>query len=180
MFTERIAFLLCNSKLCFLIFSKKILGVDIFSTNNQVRPWVRQNFPNFLFSRVSEMFSFQSLEFFLEKTGIFELAKFSQKSWKEVWKFKFGKSFDINQNCMSVLKISKKLVKIWNLMKKNPVFEFWDFGSKSLEIVWKKFRKVWKLFNSKLSENYKKMTFNTNFENWEKLVLTQKSTQKFG
>ncbi len=67
---------------------------------------------------------------------------------------------------------------------KNPVFgsksseKFRNFGKfvtfgKSLE-------KVWKFGNSELSENYKKMTFNLKFENLEKLVLTRKSTRKFG
>jgi len=72
---------------------------------------------------------------------------------------------------------------------KKPVF-----GSKRLEKARKKFRKVpkqgfpnilnfrkfWKLFYFKLSENYKKMTLNLNFENREKLVPTRKLTQKFG
>jgi hypothetical protein len=40
--------------------------------------------------------------------------------------------------------------------------------------------KVWKLSFSKLSKNYEKMTLNLNFESHEKLVPTQKPTQKFG
>jgi len=41
---------------------------------------------------------------FSEKNGIFELAKFSRKSSE--------KSLDINQNCTSISKISKKLRKV--------------------------------------------------------------------
>ena len=41
-------------------------------------------------------------------------------------------------------------------------------------------RKIQKLFYSKLSENYKKMTLKSNFGNLKKLVPTQKLTQMFG
>jgi len=41
-------------------------------------------------------------------------------------------------------------------------------------------QKFWKLFYSELSENYEKMTLNSNFENHEKLVPTRKPTRKFG
>jgi len=44
-----------------------------------VRPYVRRNFLNFSFLRVSEMFSCQISEIFW-KNGIFELTKFSWKS----------------------------------------------------------------------------------------------------
>ncbi len=41
-------------------------------------------------------------------------------------------------------------------------------------------RKFQKLFFSEISENYEKMMLNLNFGNCEKLVPTQKPTQKFG
>jgi len=50
----------------------------VISSVQKLRPCVRRNFPNFLISRASEMFGFQSLEIF-QKKGIFKLAKFSQK-----------------------------------------------------------------------------------------------------
>jgi hypothetical protein len=58
---------------------------------------------------------------------------------------------------------------------------------KSLEKV-RKVRKqgfpnVWKLqklFYSEISENYEKMTLNSNFGNRKKLAPTRKLTQKFG
>ncbi len=59
------------------------------------------------------------------------------------------------------------------------------FG-KSLEISETDFsecseiRKFRKFGNSELSENFEKMTFNSKFENREKLVPTQKPTRKFG
>ncbi len=43
-----------------------------------------------------------------------------------------------------------------------------------------KVQKFWKLGITELSENYEKMTFNSKFENHEKLVPTQKPTRKFG
>ncbi len=75
------------------------------------------------------------------------------------------------KNCFCVKKFGK-------IQKK-----FGKFGKKigkSSEKVQKKFRKVRILGISELSENYKKMTFNSKFENHEKLVLTRKPTQKFG
>jgi len=45
-----------------------------------LRPCVRRKFPNFSFSRVSEMFGFRSSEIFWKKNGIFELAEFSRKT----------------------------------------------------------------------------------------------------
>jgi hypothetical protein len=44
----------------------------------------------------------------LEKTEIFELVKFWQKVWKKFGNFSLENSSDINQNCMSISKISKK------------------------------------------------------------------------
>ncbi len=58
---------------------------------------------------------------------------------------------------------------------------------KSSEKVWKhgfpnfrNLRKIRNLFYSELSKNYEKMTLNSNFENREKLVWTQKFGLKFG
>ncbi len=52
-----------------------------------VRPCVRQNFPNFSFLQVSEMFGCRSSEIFRKKP-------------------------DINRNCTSISKISKQLLKV--------------------------------------------------------------------
>jgi len=72
--------------------------------------------------------------------------------------------------------ISKKLRKVWVFESKNPVF-----GSISLEKIRKQgFPNFRKLFYSKLSKNYEKMTLNSNFGNCQKLVRTQKLTRKFG
>ena len=68
-------------------------------------------------------------------------------------------------------KVWKNSEKVWKVWKKDQKM----FG-KSSEKVWK-FRK---LGISELSENYEKMTFNSKFENHEKLVPTQKPTRKFG
>ncbi len=78
------------------------------------------------------------------------------------------------------------------ILKKNYVkFEFFGQktlfqGQKSLEKVWKFWKQVFpnvrkfrKFGNSELSENYKKMMFNSKFKNREKLVPTQKPTRKF-
>jgi hypothetical protein len=81
------------------------------------------------------------------------------------------------------LKLNKNTLflgqKVWKNSEKS--LESWE---KRSEKVWKKFgkslEKVRKLGISELSENYKKMTFNSKFENHEKLVLTRKPTQKFG
>ncbi len=52
---------------------------------------------------------------------------------------------------------------------------------KRSESVRKKFGKsLEKVGISELSENYENMTFNSKFENHEKLVPTRKPTQKFG
>jgi len=58
------------------------------------------------------MFGCQSLEIFWKKTEFSNLQIFCKNVQKKVWKFKFGKSSDINHNCMSISKISKKLHKI--------------------------------------------------------------------
>jgi len=59
------------------------------------------------------MFGCQNTVFFLEKNGIFELAKFFAKKFRK----KFGnlsweKSHNINQKFTSISKISKKLCKV--------------------------------------------------------------------
>jgi hypothetical protein len=41
-------------------------------------------------------------------------------------------------------------------------------------------QKIQNLFYSELSENYEKMTFNSNYEKCKKLVPTQKPNQMFG
>jgi len=129
---------------------------------DRIRLCVRRKFLNFLFPRVSEKFVFSKFRNFLEITVFFELAKILQK--------KFGKKYGNN---------------------------FLFFGQKTLFLgqkVWKKFgkvqkkrfpnirnlRKFRKLFYSKLSKNYEKMTLNSNFENREKLIPTWKPTRKFG
>jgi len=82
--------------------------------------------------------------------------------------------------------------------EKNPVF--WSKSSEKVQknsenlenlekvrkfqkLVFPNVRKFWKFRkfgNSELSENYEKMTFNSKFENREKLVPTRKPTRKFG
>ncbi len=48
-------------------------------TSIWLRPCERQNFPNFSYSHVSELFGFRSSEFFLEKPGISEFIKKSSE-----------------------------------------------------------------------------------------------------
>ncbi len=48
------------------------------------------------------------------------------------------------------------------------------------KLVFPNVRKFRKFGNSELSENYEKMTFNSNFGNYEIFVPTWKPTQKFG
>jgi len=96
--------------------------------------------------------------------------------------------------------LEKNDVKFEVLGQKNPVF--WSqstekfgkkFGKESSVISEKvqkfrklvfptvqKFWKFWKFGNSELSENYKKMMFNSNFRNYEIFVPTRKPTRKFG
>jgi len=124
------------------------------------------------------------LEVFQKKTEFSNSQNFGKKVWKKVWKFKFGKSLDINQNCMSISKISKNYVKFEFLSKKKQFLSKKNlvFGSKSLEKA-RKFRKSSETgFSecSEISENYEKMPLNSKFENREKLVPTRKPTQKFG
>ncbi len=116
----------------YCVFNRKQCHICVLA----LMPYVRQNFPNFSFSRVSEMFGCQSSEIFRKKNRIFELAKFLRK---------FGnlsseKSSGINWNCTSISKFLKNLHKVW-------VFE-----SKTLFLgqkVWKKFgnRVFWILQN---------------------------------
>jgi len=56
-----------------------------------LRPYKSQNFLNFLFSLVSEMFSFQKFRNFLEIYGFFQTCKNFEK---KVWKLKFGNNFE--------------------------------------------------------------------------------------
>ncbi len=86
----------------------------------KIRPCVRWKFPNFLFSRVSEMFGFLSSEFFWKKPEFSNKRNFRETVRKKVRKFKFGKKFS----------------KIWGFRAKNPVFR-----SKSLEKFGKNFGK---------------------------------------
>ncbi len=89
-----------------------------------LRPCVRRNFTNFLFSRVSEMFGCWSLE----KPEFSNLRYFCKKVRKKV-----------RILTKIVRQFWKKLLKVWIFKSKNPVF-----GSKSSEKIRKKFRKVWK------------------------------------
>jgi hypothetical protein len=90
-----------------------------------------------------------------------------RKSSEKVWKFKFGKKFDINQNCMSISKISKNYVK-FELLSQKTLFlgqKVWKKFGKSLEKVWKKFgkslEKVWKKFGNRVFQTF------GNFGNFE-------------
>ncbi len=71
-----------------------------------VRPCERQNFPNFSFSRVLEMFGFWSSVIYLEISGFFELAKISQKSSEKVQKLKFL-SNDMRETLSIVVRVEK-------------------------------------------------------------------------
>jgi hypothetical protein len=77
------------------------------------------------------------------------------------------------------------LVKKFGKVQKKIWKKFRNFG-KSSEISETGFSEcleiseIWKFGNSELSKNYKKMMLNSKFENREKLVPTQKPTQKFG
>ncbi len=93
----------------------------------QLRPCVRRNFSNFLFLQVSEMFGCQSSEFFWKKPEIF-----AKKFGKKFGNLSLEKNLDINQNCTSISKISKKLCKVWGFESKKPCFWVKKFG-KSLE-----------------------------------------------
>jgi len=141
--------------------------------NLALRPCVRQNFPNFLFSRVLKMFGCQSSEKFWKNWNFWTRKIFAKKFGKSL-----EKSSDINQNCTSILKILKKLWKFEFLSQKTLFLgqKVW----KNSETGFPNIRKFWKLFYSKISENYEKMMLNSNFGNREKLVPTQKLTQKFG
>jgi len=149
-----------------------------------LRPCVRRNLTNFSFSWVLEMFGCWSLEIFQRKTGIFELANFLRKSLEKSLEIESSeKSLDIKQNCTSISKILKKLRKVWVYESKKTLL----LGQKVLKKFGKvrkqgfpNIRKFRKLFYSELSENYEKVTLNSNFGNREKLVPTQKPTQKFG
>ncbi len=154
----------------------------------KIRPCIRQNFPNFLFSRVSEMFGCQSSEFFWKKTEFLNSRNFFVKMLGKKFENLISEiSLGINRNCTSIPNFLKKLCIVWVFESKNPVFESKNpvFVSKSLVKVRKKIRKYWKqgfpnirkfqkLFYSEISENYEKMTLNSNFGNCEKLVPTRK------
>jgi len=157
----------------------------------------------------SELFFFASFRnvrlskfgIFLEKNGIFELAKLSQKFfWKKFGNLSSEKSSDINQSCTTISKISKKLGKVWVYCKQLAWVETFSASVIRVGQIYSKFlsqktlflrqkvqkqgfpnvQKFRKLFYSKLSKNYEKMTFNSNFKNLEKLVPTQKPSRKFG
>ncbi len=116
----------------------------------EIRPCIRQNFPNFSFLRDSEMFGCQSSEIFRKKTEFLNSWNFCEK----VRKFKFGKSSDINQNCTSISKILKKLLKVWVFESKTlflgqKVWKSLETGfSKCSEIseiiLFQTFQKLWK------------------------------------
>jgi hypothetical protein len=114
-----------------------------------LRPCVRWKFPNFSFLRVSEMFGCWSSEFFWKKQNFQTRKIFAKKFGKKFGNLSLEKSLYINQYCMSILKILKKLCKVWIFESKNPVF-----GLKSLEMFWKvqksseKFGKVQKVQKS--------------------------------
>jgi len=95
------------------------------------------------------MFGCQSLEIFWKKTDFLNSWNFCEKVQKKVGKFKFGKGSDINQNCTSISKISKKLHIVLSFLVKQSCFWVKKFG-KSLVKVWKSLEKFGK--NRKSSE----------------------------
>jgi len=153
----------------------------------QIRPCFRRNFPNFLFSRVSEMFGCRSLKFFFGKNRNFWTREiFTKKFGKKFRNLSSEKSLGINRSCTSISKISKKLWKVWVFESKNSVF-----ASKSLEKVRKSLEKfvnrVFRTFGNfgncsipNFPKITKKMTLNSNFGNHEKLIPTRFLTRKFG
>jgi len=154
---------------------------------SNVRPRVRRKFPNFSFSRVSDMFGFRSPEIFRKKTEFSNSRNFRVKVRKKV------RNSSSVKNSVIIQKFWKNDVKFEVLGQKTLFFgqKVWKSSEKSSEKV-RKFRKKFGNFgnwffrmfgnfeNSKLSENYKKMTFNSNFGNYEIFVPTRKPTRKFG
>jgi len=114
----------------------------------KVRPCIRRNFPNFLFSRVSELFGCRS---FGKNRNFRTREIFAKKFGKKFGNLSLEKGSDINQNCTSNSKNLKKLCKICVFESKNTVFWVKKFG-KSLEKVQKQgftnSWKFWKLFYS--------------------------------
>jgi len=99
---------------------------------------------------------------FSEITCFFELAKISQKSLEK--SLEAISCFWVKKPCFWFKKFKKTLEKV----RKQGFPNIWNL------------EKFWKLFYSKLSKNYEKMTLNLNLENCEKLVPTRKPTQTFG
>jgi len=116
---------------------------SFFKEHILVRPCVRQNFPNFSFSRVSEKFGCRSSEIFRKKTEFLNSQNCCEKVWKKVQKFKFGKKFGNYSKMYVNFKNFKKVCKVWVFESKKPVF-----GSKSLDMVRKKFGKVQEKFGN--------------------------------
>jgi hypothetical protein len=88
-----------------------------------IRPCIRWNFPNFLFSCVSEMFSSQNSKKFWKKEEFLNLQNFRKKFWKKVQ--------ILTKIVCQFQKFWKNYVK-FEFLSQNPIF-----GSKSLEKVQK-------------------------------------------
>jgi len=117
----------------------------IFSSSLTVlRPCERQNFPDFTFSRVSELFGFQSSEFFWKNPVFPNSQKFCKKS------------SEISSDQKSLL-LGQKTLFLWQKQ-----------GFPNIPNL----RDIWNLFYSKFSKNYKKITSKSNFYFCKKLVPT--------
>ncbi len=106
---------------------------------------------------------------FSEITVFFELAKILRKSLERISCFFGQKTLFLGQKTLFLdQKVWKKIGNLCCGVNNSHFPKIQNL---------KKFQN---LFYSELSKNYEKMTFNSNFENREKLVPTQKPTQMFG
>jgi len=105
----------------------------LISFHLNVRPCIRRNFPNVLFSRVSEKFSCQSSEIFRKKPEFSNSQNFRKKVRK------------LFKNVRKFQKFRKKYVKFEFLSQKTLFWgqKVWKKFGKSLEKVRKWSEKVW-------------------------------------
>jgi len=119
-----------------------------------LRPCIRRNFPNFLFSQVLEMFGCRSLKFFWKKWNFWTRKILAKKIGKKFGNLSLEKSLDINQNCSQFWKFQKNYVKFEFLVKK-PCF-----GWKSLKKVCEKFEKSSEISKIVLFRTFRKLRKN--------------------
>ncbi len=100
----------------------------------QLKLCVRQNFPNFLFSRVSEKFGCRSSEIVQKKKEFLNSQNFCEK----VWKFKFGKKFGNYSKMYVNFKKSMWSLSFW---VKKPCFWVKKFRKSSVIVIFQNLRK---------------------------------------